>query len=182
LGGYIPVVGPFRFGDDNLTISTGGRHGVPGEKWDWPDEWVKKWSTSNLKCTVTNYAAAPVFNVELPITVAFLKIERQPENPKNFNANRLLGTLTQAIEITKIDPGKDSPYIFYIQNQSRDLFQIQFSEPPTYVALGETERREAALVQPTGFQRMYHLWSVHDNESIVSEEEKQKSSIPQSRH
>jgi len=180
--GYIPIVGPFRFGDDMLTISTGGRHGIPGEKWDWPEDWQQKWSTSSLRCSVTNYAATPIFNVKLPITVAFFKIERQPDNPKNFRANTLLGTRTETIEITKIDSGREAPYIFYIQNQSRDAFQIQFSETPTYVALGETERRNAALVQPTGFRRVYHLWSVYDNERIVSDEEKaaaQKSNTPQ---
>jgi hypothetical protein len=171
--GYLTIVSPHRFGD-NLTIPGGGRHGKPGDKWAWPDNWIEKWSTTTLRCQVTNYGDIPIFNVELPITVTFRKITRQPENPKNFEAKTVIGAQETVIPATKIDPGKDSPYVFYFHNQGLDLINIEFSKAPTYVMSGETTRREAQLMQPSGFSRFYSLWSVHDNEEIVRENEKIK--------
>jgi hypothetical protein len=166
-GGFVSVI-PIRFGEEG-TVGFGGQAGPPGEKISWPEDWLKKWIGTTARCQLTSYADAPIFNVNLPITVTFKRIKRG-DNPSNFAANETINTVDISLPITKIYPGKDSPFTFYIYNQGLDVVQIEFRRAPTFSFLGETTIKEGHLVQPNDFTRTVSLWPFRDPKDILGED------------
>jgi hypothetical protein len=166
--GYISLVGPHRFTDKGAIVF-GGQHGVPGEKLTWPDDWNEKWLTTIVRCQLTNYSDVPIFNISLPITAIFKKIQ-EGDHPGNYSAIETINVSEGNLPITKINPGKDAPFVFYIYNQGRDVVQISFVKLPTYSLLGESSIKEAQLVQPNDFTRLVTLWPMRDPKEILDEE------------
>lgn len=166
-GGFFSVI-PFRF-DKEGTVGFGGQPGLVGKEMHWPEEWLKKPIGTTVRCQLTSYASAPIFNVSLPIAVTFKRIKRG-DNPSSFVANEIINTVEVSLPITKIYPGKDSPFSFYIYNQGMDVVQIEFRSAPTFSFLGETAIREGLLIQPNDFTRAVFLWPFRDPKDIVGED------------
>jgi hypothetical protein len=152
-------------------LGIGARNGIAGAKWEWPDEWNKNWLAATRLCKVTNYADFPIFEVSLPISVAFIRIERDPTNPGgSFIANQIIGQVDGILSIAKIDPGKENPWHFYIYNQGRDVLRIELTKPPTYVRAGDTKATEAQLLPLAGVH--VSLWPLRELKDIIDEAEK----------
>src|SRR5262249_24247946 len=62
--GIVQIYSPMRQASVALVVPM-PRVGIPGEKWDWPEEWMKQWMSSCLRCKVTNYGNAAIFDVRL---------------------------------------------------------------------------------------------------------------------
>ena len=170
--GRIIMVSPFRFDTPPLQIGIGGRNGVPGTQWTWPSEWLEKWSSSTLRCDITNYGKVPIFAVKLPISVTFVKIEKDPQNPNASRATKAIGVAEGVVELAKLEPGIDKHESFYMHNQGRDVLRVEFPRSPTFVLPGETERRKAQLMPISGLYSS--LWPVRDWKDILSQEEENK--------
>jgi hypothetical protein len=131
-----------------------------------------------LRCRITVYGDAPIFDVELPVGVTLNNIERAPDN----NGFRTTDSATQfegAIPIPKIDPGKDG-FVFYIYHFEKEVATLRFDKPPTYAKPGDATRSEALLKQDPGLTFGNHmLWPAYDNlEQQLPPIEKPKSPEP----
>src|SRR5262249_24873384 len=122
--GIVQIYSPMRQASVALVVPM-PRVGIPGEKWDWPEEWMKQWMSSCLRCKVTNYGNAAIFDVRLPITATFKTIVRNADGNGFRNADETGDTVEQFITIPKIDPGKDGAYLFYLHNQGVELVELK---------------------------------------------------------
>lgn len=165
-GGFVSVL-PMRF-DDKGSVGFGSQAGQVGDKMNWPEEWLKKWVGTTVRCQITNYANAPIFNINLPMTFTFKRI-RSGNNPANFVADETINTVEVSLPITKLYPGKDSPFSFYIYNQGHDVVTIEFRDAPTFSFLNDRAVKKGHLIQPNDFTRFVSLWPFRDPKEIVGE-------------
>jgi hypothetical protein len=166
----LTVVSPFRF-DKEGTIGISGVVTEPGELIHLPEEWKGK-SASSARCRLTNYGKTTLFNVEVPIRITFKRIKRGSA-PGNAIAEEIINVAETKLPITKIEPGGDAAYIFYIHNQGRDVVEPQFPDTANYLPPGTETRRPVTLIQAAPFlHRYFALWPIRSAEEIILEEEK----------
>jgi hypothetical protein len=126
-------------------------------------------------CRVTNYGKTPLFNIEIPFKITFIRIERG-ENPGSTVGSKIINTGEGVVPITKLEPGNEGAYVFYIHNQGRDIVRPQFADSATCLPLGGRARTSVKVIQPADL--MHHagaIWPVRDAAEIVNEEESSKS-------
>jgi len=92
------------------------------------------------ECKLTNYSILPVFDVKISLYAIFK--EAIVETATARKSGNVKVTREWPLEIPKIDPGKENPFVFYIVNFSKDFVDI--SLPRTI-----TLRREADQVEQT---------------------------------
>jgi hypothetical protein len=166
------MIVPFRFEKEG-TIGFSGTPTEPGQPIKWPDEWKNKMASS-ARCRLTNYGKTTLFKVELPFKVAFIRIQRG-ENPGSTTAKEIINIAQAALPTTKIEPGSDGAYVFYVHNQGRDVLQTEFINAATHVPPGATTREPVTLIQSTSI--IHHagsLWPMRSLEEILAEEENSK--------
>lgn len=117
-------------------------------------EW--KWPTSNgfplqaYQCQITNYGNAPVFNVELTLHLTFIQALKDDKNPSTIRSGAVTLSREWPIQITKIDAGKNDPFVFYIYNISQEFAGVSLPQAVSLERTGETLRRTVRLIRPTG--------------------------------
>jgi hypothetical protein len=170
-------IDPFRFGDTG-TISYGTIPTEPGKPFSWPEEWRNRMQSST-RCRVTNYGKSPLFNIEIPFKITFVRIKRG-EGVGSTTANEIINVADGILPITKLEPGNEAAYVFYIHNQGRDLVHSQFANAGSCLPLGEASRAPVRITQPNDIMHQAHpLWPVRDSLEIVKEdEEKVSKSLP----
>jgi hypothetical protein len=91
-----------------------------------------EWPTiAGFKCAVTNYGKSTVAGVEL-----IAKIQAIGGPAKDVT-----------LAIPKIDPGKDSPFVFYMSNDSRAHVAIQFGPTARLTIIGEHTPKDVPVGQ-----------------------------------
>jgi hypothetical protein len=164
------MIEPFRF-DKEGTIGFSTMPTEWGEPIKWPEDWKNK-PMSSARCRLTNYGAAPLFNVEVPFKVIFRRLARG-EAAGSATAKEVINVAEASLPITKIESGPERAYVFYIHNQGRDVIQTEFLEGSTCLPPGSTERKPVTLIQSTSIIHRYMtLWPIRSAEEIVAEEEK----------
>jgi hypothetical protein len=132
------MISPFRF-DKEGTVGFATRPSQPGQPFKWPDEWKGK-IVSSVRCKLTNYGNTPLFNIELAFDTTF-KIIRPGENPGSVTADKVINVVKGSVlPITKLEPGGDRAYVFYIHNQGRDLVHTAFADTATARPAGVQSR------------------------------------------
>jgi hypothetical protein len=165
--GMVHVFSPMR--QDRLRIVPMPRFGVPGEKWEW-DGLSKDWLSTVLRCQLTTYGDAPVFDVQLPVNIALTGLERAPDGNGSGTTNDIEG-FEDIIPIPKLDPGKDG-FVFYVYHFGPKVATLTFVRPPTYTKSGDTQRSEAILKQDPGLTFGNHaIWPM----SMGADQERGKS-------
>ena len=169
----LTVVNPFRF-DKEGTIGISGLVTEPGQPIALPEEWKNK-TASSARCRLTNYGKNTLFNVEVPIRITFKRIKRG-DAPGNAIAEEIINVAEIQLPITKIEPGSDATYTFYIHNQGRDVVEPHFPDNANHLPPGAGTRRPLTLIQSTSVAYRYvALWPVRSVEDIIAEDEKAKT-------
>jgi hypothetical protein len=120
---------------------------------------------------VTNYAKATLFNIQVPFQITFTLIERG-ENPDSTTSTKVINVADGVVPITKLDPGNEGAYVFYIHNQGRDIVHTRFADSATCLPLGGIDRVSIKVIQPTDVMHYAgSLWPVRDALEIVKESE-----------
>jgi hypothetical protein len=159
-------IDPFRFIDLGM-IGYGTMPSEPGKPLKWPEEWKNR-SQSSARCRVTNYGKTTLFNLQIPFKMTFVQIERG-ENPGSTVGNKIINVEDGMVPITKLEPGNEAAYVFYIHNQGRDIVQPQFADNATCLPLGGNARTSVKVIQPADV--MHHagaIWPVRDATEIVN--------------
>jgi hypothetical protein len=100
------------------------------------------------QCKLTNYSAAPVFNVELLLSLTFTKALTVPGQPNSRQMGALRVNREWLIVIPSLDADKDNPFVFYIRSTSSDFVDVS---PPKDVTLqqgADHRRRTVHLIVP----------------------------------
>jgi hypothetical protein len=170
----LTVVSPFRFEKEG-TIGISGVVTEPGQPINLPEEWKGK-TASSARCRLTNYGKTPLFNVEIPIRISFRRIKRG-DGPGSAIGDEIINVAEIQLPITKIEPGSDAAYTFYIHNQGRDVVEPHFPDTANHLPPGAGTRRPLTLIQSASATYRYiALWPVRSTEDILAEEEKAKTS------
>jgi hypothetical protein len=167
------VVSPFRFTELG-TIGYTTAPSEPGKPLPWPQEWKNKRASSAI-CRVTNYGKTTLFNVEVAFKITFVQITRG-ENPGSSIGNTVINVEDGVIPITKLEPGSDGAYVFYILNQGRDIVHPRFAESATCLPQGAATRTSVKVIQPADV--MHHadsIWPIRDPVEILNEADAAKS-------
>jgi hypothetical protein len=166
-------VDPFRFSDLG-TIGYGTVPSEPGKPFKWLEGWGNR-AQSSARCRVTNYGKTTLFNLEIPFKITFVRIERGG-NPGSTVGDKIINTEDGVVPITKLEPGNEAAYIFYIHNQGRDIVQPQFADSATCLPLGGSARTSVKVIQPADvMHRASSIWPVREATEIVNEADSSKS-------
>ena|SRR5258708_2258340 len=79
-------------------------------------------------CQLTNYGAAPLFNVAFDMSISFVQATKSNENSLSIERNNTILSRTVPIEISKVDVGPNSSFGFYIENYSPHYVMFSFPE------------------------------------------------------
>jgi hypothetical protein len=131
-------------------------HGQPGSEL----EWFRDLKFPQVyRCSVTNYAAAPVLQVVIRFKIEYQEVCEDVSNPSCASSGNVVYTQEWPVLISKIDAGKSNAAIFYIYNQSRCLTSVSPPRVASYIALGEKTPQEAELFL-IGMVAGMSLWPV----------------------
>jgi hypothetical protein len=167
-------ISPFRFTELG-SIGYGTTPSEPGKPIPWPSDWKNK-AESSARCRLTSYSKTPLFNVEIPFKITFVLIERG-ENPGSTVANKTINVADGVVPITKLEPGSENAFVFYIHNQGRDIIHAQFADAATCLPLGDAERVSIKVIQPNSvIYRAASIWPGRDANEIVKEAEESAKS------
>jgi hypothetical protein len=161
---------PFRF-DEFGTIGYGTIASEPGKPFPWLPEWKNK-PRSSARCRLTNYGKTTLFNIEIPYTMTFVRLKRG-ENAGSTVANEVINTADGVLPVTKLEPGNEASYVFYIHNQGRDIVRPHFLDTGSCLPLGASSRTPVRVIQSDSIMHQAHsIWPVRDPFQVIEEEEK----------
>jgi hypothetical protein len=141
-----------RIGSMRLSYSPGAentapiglivKHCRPGSGVDW---FLDLKFPQVYRCEITNYGAAPLLQVTLKFNIQFR--EALPGDPKTTTsrAGDAVYSHEWLILFAKIDPGKVNAATFYVYNESRFFAFVSPPRTASYIPLGKTAVREAAV-------------------------------------
>jgi hypothetical protein len=129
---------------EEVPLSLGYHFGSPGAQ-AFPPESVQ-WAT---ECKITNYGTAPVFNAVLFARVMFNEAHHPENQTTSWQSGPLKANKRGSITIAKIDAGKDSPFVFYLQSQSSDFVEVTFLPEVSLQEGADPVSRAGRLIIPT---------------------------------
>jgi hypothetical protein len=77
-----------------------------------------------------------------------LEVITDSVNPGSNRSGEVVSSRDWPISMTKIDAGKDSPFSFYIYNQSPHYVRVFFPQSATFLRAGEEARQETRFLPP----------------------------------
>lgn len=101
------------------------------------------------KCIITNFGTAPVFRLQLGLRLTFLEAKRQPDNPNSAQSGETKLDRMWPIEISRIEPGADKAFVFWIANNSPDFVRVDMPENLSLIPLGKQTREFVRLIKGT---------------------------------
>jgi len=122
----------------NAPTGLGGRHGDPGQKWDWHGPTLKV--SPNYRCQITNLTTEPMFFVEIVLRVYFKEVIR---DLANMRSGDVIHSRDWPIMFNKIDAGKQ--VIFYASNQSRYFAYAAFPSTASYADASNKNRLQVEV-------------------------------------
>jgi hypothetical protein len=128
-----------------IPLGLGGRSGQPGKPWDWAGGGM----LNGAECRVTNYGSEAIFDVQMTFSIKFSRLLKTPDHPESSHSKPEFASQDRVVRITKIDAGKDNPFVFYAQNGSTDaIATVYIPGAATFVRSGEAERESAIMLPP----------------------------------
>lgn len=89
-------------------------------------------------CRVTNYGSATATNITIPVQVIY---REGIANSNRIEGGVIRASIKRPIQISKIDPGTESAFIFYMFNASSDFVFTQIMPNATFYYLGDPSPR-----------------------------------------
>lgn len=118
------------------------RHCLPGDALDWFSD-IK--FPQVYRCEITNYGDAPLLQVMLKFNIEYREALPNDPNATTSKAGETVYSHEWPILFAKIDPGKDNAATFYVYNESTFFAFVSPPRTASYVPLGQTAAREAAV-------------------------------------
>ena len=115
-----------------------------GTEWKWPP------LSSVYRCHLTNYGSDPVFNMELALTMKFLKANKDEKNPSQSNSGAVTLVREWIISIPKIESGPGGTFDFYIDNPSQQFVFVSLPPSVTFHRANSDSRERSNLIQVPG--------------------------------
>jgi len=120
------------------TPSVADYFGPPGSQQKWNNEGRPEWA---YRCELTNYSSQVALNVELPLYFNQNMPEKVAGQEHSWKQGPLTSKIRAQVEISRLDPGPDGRYVFYIWNCCLYRF-ITVSAPDNVEASGRDEDRK----------------------------------------
>lgn len=117
--------------------------GPPGGKQSWGSE---DGLSTGLKCQVTNYGKAVMFNTQITVNLLYTEVVRDKENPKSLRSGTARHSRKWILPIAKLDVGHNNPFVFYVWNQSKWFVQTIFPKFAIAQKAGVTTRSVVQLI------------------------------------
>jgi hypothetical protein len=127
--------------NQEVSLALGYRFGPPGAATLPPD--IVQWA---YECTLINYSTLPVFNVIVPIRVTFQEAHHPENQPSAWQSGMIKAIRTTSLTISKIDTGKDSPFVFYLSSQSPDFVKLDFFQTAMLQEGGDQKTKTGRLI------------------------------------
>ncbi len=113
--------------------------GIPGSDYRFTDApYAPKY-----ECKITNYDDLPAVNVDLTLRLRFIEAVRQESGSKQSGKTVL--ERPWPIRIGKIDSGTNSPFVFYVFNQSGYFVEISFPKEASVQRLGNPTQKTVPI-------------------------------------
>jgi hypothetical protein len=143
---YVTEILDLKYHPDGeaVPLSLGYHFGSPGAQ-AFPPESVH-WAT---ECKITNYGTLPVFNAVLLARVLFNEAHHPENQPDSWQSGPVKAYKSASIAIAKIDAGKDSPFVFYLQSQSPDFVEVTFLPEVSLQEGADPVPKSGRLIIPT---------------------------------
>jgi hypothetical protein len=102
-----------------------------GNEFVWPKPSENFPFLNGYQCKITNYADAPVFNIDLALQEEFREIIRDSEQPNTMHTGQIKLSRRWPLNILKIDTGISNSFVFYIFNVSDNRVIVSLPEAVT---------------------------------------------------
>lgn len=96
--------------------------------------------TTGYKCSVTNYGPRPMLAIRIGLNLVFQKAVRDKDNPNAVRNGEITAQRPWRIDVPKIDPGANNPFIFYIWNITDAWVNVSFPDSVEAEYIGDPER------------------------------------------
>jgi len=114
-----------------------------------PLNWDIGWGVPSAHvCEVYNYGSAPIFAVMIAFKIEYRANEKTENGSR---AGEIVSSQDFTVRINKLDPGKDSPFVFYAYNQSNYWAYVAPPENAEFSLAEQQERRAAKVMLPQQF-------------------------------
>jgi hypothetical protein len=92
------------------------------------------------KCSVTNYGDKPMLAITIGLHLVFQEAVKDKDNPTAIRSGEITAQRPWRIDIPKIDPGANSPFVFYIWNVTPSWVNVSFPNNAIGEYIGDPER------------------------------------------
>jgi hypothetical protein len=108
--------------------------------------------SSAYRCQLTNYDAAPLFNIQIDMRIDFLKAVKRENGAQSGEA---FLSRDWPIFITKIDAKTADGFVFYVFNTTEHFVRVSFPEFGTAQQLDDASKRIRLIRPPAGFEMLF---------------------------
>jgi hypothetical protein len=96
------------------------------------------------QCRVMNYGSEPALNVDLMLKLRYQNAVEQA-NGTGYRGGQDVRDISNSVRISKIDPGIENPFLFYIRNMTPGFVQLAFAEAATVQRIGDKALYDASV-------------------------------------
>ncbi len=119
-----------------------------GKEWQWKTN-DGPFAGEATRCEITNYGNVPVFDFKMFLDLIFIEAVDVPEQTNAKKQGKIKLRRNWIIDAQKIDIGPSNSFVFWIYNQSPNLFvNVLLPRTATLTKLGESKQIEANLTVP----------------------------------